>query len=1095
MPRISFALLVLMLGAAGAQGQDPHGPAARLDPSHQAFLRQYCHACHNAQKQKGKVRLDDLSFTLDSVERADLWQKVLNNLNSGEMPPQEEPQPRPEAKATFLEALSQTMVLARRHLSDSGGRITLRRLNQREYKNSIRDLLGVEVNARELPADGGAGTFDTVGSSLFMSSDQVEQYLALGREALDNHFSRFIGSAPTQVTPIHIEAEASNARIIKGYEQRLDERRRYEQWTAAVDAAAALPNNLALAAELRAAKPHDDTHWYGQWQRIEGAPPPSQFGFVDATRADHSGRRDWLHYVPHHRAYVEHPLTKTGTFLTIDDAYINSRQLFRLPAEWPAGEYLITLRIAAMDGIPRARRFVEFGPQHDSGVCAVASTHEVTGTRQQPQLLQIPIKLQAGGPRVFMLRERGSHDSDGLANRLFAEAKQRNGIGPEFNLWLDWIEAKAAATTPVKIMRQRREVELHANAMVGGTYKGYYQQGAANAQAFLDGKRPQKGIPDETEARFRLRVFEQHGPSFDRYLKDPLNQTGAQLTIFNAHTEEIIALPPDQPSGWLKTKHEVEQVPAGEYRLRVRIAALPDTSKSRHFLEVGSRAEPNQFNLIKTFEIQGSLQQPQTLELTVNLSANSPRSFVLRERRDVKLDNAWYNETVKQTKVGPPPALWIDWVEWEGPLPAAGQDEVMPVMKLAQPDPRAILQRFARRAFRGREPSAAYLDKLMLLHEARRQAGEAAEVAIREPLSAVLASPGFLYLAEPQANLKPTRLSGPEFASRLSYFLWSAPPDEALLAADLNQPAILEREVRRLIASPKSWEWVSGFVPQWLGMERLDFFQFDTTLHRDFDESTKAAARREVYETLAHLLRHEGSLRHLLKSDQIHINGLLAQYYGIEGISGDAFRPVTVPPDSPRGGLLGMAAIMAMGSNGQRSSPVERGAWVMRKLLHQPPPPAPPNVPQLSRLEGRLLSSRETLAMHQEQAQCAQCHRRIDPIGFGLENFDAAGKWRHLEEIDKRASGRLTWAIDARGQWPNGQGFTNYFEMRNQLAAMPQHLARGLAEALVEYALGRPVSFADQDLIERMVESCARQDYSLSALILALTSSPEFRRK
>ena len=213
MPRISFALLVLMLGAAGAQGQDPHGPAARLDPSHQAFLRQYCHAGHSAQTQKGKPRLDDLPFTLDSVERADLWQKVLKNLNSGEMPPQEEPQPRPEAKATFLEALSQTMVLARRHLSDSGGRITLRRLNQREYKNSIRDLLGVEVNARELPADGGAGTFDTVGSSLFMSSDQVEQYLALGREALDNHFSRFIGSAPTQVTPIHIEAEARHARI------------------------------------------------------------------------------------------------------------------------------------------------------------------------------------------------------------------------------------------------------------------------------------------------------------------------------------------------------------------------------------------------------------------------------------------------------------------------------------------------------------------------------------------------------------------------------------------------------------------------------------------------------------------------------------------------------------------------------------------------------------------------------------------------------------------------------------------------------------------------------------------------------------------
>jgi len=303
-------------------------------------------------------------------------------------------------------------------------------------------------------------------------------------------------------------------------------------------------------------------------------------------------------------------------------------------------------------------------------------------------------------------------------------------------------------------------------------------------------------------------------------------------------------------------------------------------------------------------------------------------------------------------------------------------------------DARAVLEKFAKRAFRGKDPSSAYLDKLTALYDSRRKAGDAHEAAIKEPLSVIVASPGFLYLQEigsgdlGQANQSthshstvPIPLSKSELASRLSYFLWSAPPDDQLLKADLTQPDVLAREVDRLIASGKADEFVNGFVHQWLGMDRLDFFQFDTKQFRDFDESAKAAARREVYETFAYLLRHRGSLTRLLKSDEIHVNGLLATYYGIDGVSGDAFQKVTLPKDSPRGGLLGMAAILAMGSNGERTSPVERGAWVLRKLLHTPPPPAPPNVPQLDRLAGKPISPRERLLAHQEEPQCLQCHR------------------------------------------------------------------------------------------------------------------------
>jgi len=431
---------------------------------------------------------------------------------------------------------------------------------------------------------------------------------------------------------------------------------------------------------------------------------------------------------------------------------------------------------------------------------------------------------------------------------------------------------------------------------------------------------------------------------------------------------------------------------------------------------------------------------------------------------------------------------------------------VKPVIAAGETNPRSVLETFAERAFRGKQPSAAFLDKLTTLYDVRHKAGDAHEAALKEPLSVILASPGFLYLQETgstgewgQKNKTsefhspvPILLSKSELASRLSYFLWSAPPDEALLKADLTKPDILAREVDRLITSPKADEFVSGFVHQWLGMDRLDFFQFDTKQFRDFDESAKAAARREVYETFAHLLRNNGSLTKLLKSDEIHVNGLLATYYGIEGISGDAFQKVKLPANSPRGGLLGMAAILAMGSNGERTSPVERGAWVLRKLLHNPPPPAPPNVPQLDRLAGKPISPRERLLAHQEEPQCLQCHRKIDPIGFGLENFNAAGKWR---EVDHDPKTKKDWPIDPAGQFHNGPTFKDYFALRDQIAAKSENFARGFTEALIEYALGRPYGFTDSALAEDIVKKAKTKDFAIREVIIALVASRQFRAK
>jgi hypothetical protein len=209
-------------------------PEARIDEKHRAFLKEYCVECHNADKQKGKLRLDDIALKLDTVQLADRWQKILNQVNSGEMPPDDSKQPTPVAKADFLEMLSGTLVTARKTIGDAHGQITMRRLNRREYKNTLRDLLGVDMSVNELPADGGAGSFDTVGASLFMSSDQFEQYLALGRQAIDEHVIRY--GMKTPELRIRHEAEAyANPRITKSYADRVDCHERYVAWTKAVD--------------------------------------------------------------------------------------------------------------------------------------------------------------------------------------------------------------------------------------------------------------------------------------------------------------------------------------------------------------------------------------------------------------------------------------------------------------------------------------------------------------------------------------------------------------------------------------------------------------------------------------------------------------------------------------------------------------------------------------------------------------------------------------------------------------------------------------------------------------------------------------------
>src|SRR5436189_153330 len=317
--------------------------------------------------------------------------------------------------------------------------------------------------------------------------------------------------------------------------------------------------------------------------------------------------------------------------------------------------------------------------------------------------------------------------------------------------------------------------------------------------------------------------------------------------------------------------------------------------------------------------------------------------------------------------------------------------------------PRAIVAAFARRAYR-RSPSDEEVDRLMALHERGLKRGDAPAAALRLPLKAILLSPHFLFRVEREhPGTQPYRVSGPELATRLSYFLWSTMPDEAL-AADAEQgkladPAVLEAQVRRMLLHPKARALTLNFAAQWLQLRKLDHARPSTEFFPSFTNKLKQAMRDEATTFLDKLREEDRSVLELLDCDYAWLNGDLAKHYGIGGVEGKEFRRVALKPENHRGGLLGMGAILALTSHTSRTSPTLRGKWILESIFGTPPPPPPPDAGTLKEQKkgAEPKTFRELMAQHATQPTCTSCHRRIDPLGFALENYDAVGAWRDAQ--------------------------------------------------------------------------------------------------
>jgi len=400
----------------------------------------------------------------------------------------------------------------------------------------------------------------------------------------------------------------------------------------------------------------------------------------------------------------------------------------------------------------------------------------------------------------------------------------------------------------------------------------------------------------------------------------------------------------------------------------------------------------------------------------------------------------------------------------------------------------------ARRAFR-RPVSQQEIDKLVSVGLLAQKQGDSFEEGLCQSIQAMLVSPHFLFRIEQSRSASAAEesnaISDHELASRLSYFLWSSmPDDELMLLADrhtLRKQEVLEGQIRRMLKDPRSHALVENFGGQWLELRKLESVKPDRSRFPGFDEYLRISMRQETEQFFENIVREDRSILDFINADYTFLNERLANLYKIPGVKGPEFRKVALAGDTHRGGVLTQASILTVSSYATRTSPVLRGKWILEKILNAPPPPPPADVPNLDEAKiGSAASLRDQMEAHRQNATCASCHARMDPLGFGLENFDAIGAWRTQDG---------KFPIDASGRLPDGRSFNGPVELKTILNQDRNGFAEGVTEKLLIYALGRGLERYDKPTVKQIVSRLAAGNYRFSTLVIEIASSVPFQMR
>ena len=490
---------------------------------------------------------------------------------------------------------------------------------------------------------------------------------------------------------------------------------------------------------------------------------------------------------------------------------------------------------------------------------------------------------------------------------------------------------------------------------------------------------------------------------------------------------------------------------------------------------------------VKEFEVPAAADKPMLIEAKVTVKPGTGRvgvSFLNPSQAPID---------------GKERVLHLKGVEIEGPFdpPPVVYPETHKQLMAYQPGlppreaAREIVTRFASRAYR-RPVKPEEVERCLALYDAAEKKGQRFELGIRAALYRVLISPYFLFRVEldPPGVAPGTAYAIGEFelASRLSYFLWNSMPDDGLISlaekGQLRQN--LEGQVRRMIQDPRSASFLQGFAEQWLTLRKLELVSPDPKLFPTFDSTLRDAMIRESLLFFEALVREDRSIPDLLDADFTFVNEPLARHYGIAGVKGKEFVRVKTPTN--RGGILTQASILSLASNATRTSPVKRGKFILEQILHSPPPPPPPEleIPELEaqkQLKGTL---RQQMEQHRAKPICASCHKRMDPIGFAFENFDAVGVWR-----DKDAGA----PVDASGVLPDGRKFDGPAGLKKLLRDDKDVFVRCVTEHMLTYALGRGLEPYDRRAVDAILKTLGKENDRFSTLLIEIVKSDPFQKR
>ena len=981
--------------------------AADSEPAAVRFaqlLTKYCSGCHGKDAQEGNLRIDRLDQDIAAGDDADRWHEVLNRLNVGEMPPEDEPQPTLQEREALTDWLTKKLKQAAQARRGNGGQVVLRRLNRREYGNTLRDLFGVPLNFEKvLPPDGlSVEGFQNNGQTLAMSPLHFDYYMKIARLALN------------KAVPSGGQPERVAYRFDVSGEPSTDPKK---------------PASLKLDASFL------PTHDGG-----ESGKPPVTMSFGRVSRG--GGKRG--------SANEEGVILSPG--LRARGTGIPGRQppnpslIFRF-REFPT-EGTVSVRVTAgaidpeSDVKPQVRVFI--GTLLDDGTefAFLEPGRLVTHSANDPGVYEFRGRLE-DLPLPFR-RRNSSNRGDlnvmmvGVINSVDAEIDSETK--PELLVSRVDFEAPVFASWPTP---------AHQDIFFTGSPEPDQEDEFARQilERFMTRAWRRPATTAEVDRVFKVWKFirEDSRPKKEAE-KEPEPESepirpGILVDYFepnpdNVALETLARLKPAASGIVPDIRMDVPQLLSRDaFALRFTgMLNVPQDGRYHFWLtsDDGSRMYLDGRLLIDNDGLHGNVEKHTRLKLNAGRHGLAVTYF----------DNGG-GDGLK--------------FEWEGPNTPRS---VIDPKYLTIGGSRPVLQ-----------PAPITFDD-----------------TIKEVLPAVLASPGFLYLAEPQSES--SLLTDFELASRLSYLFWSTMPDDELFAlasnGKLKQADVLRAQVGRLLADDRSREFVRSFTDQWLDLDAVQRVAVSKSRFGDFWDETKFAMQEETRAFFGEVLHNDLNALNFIDSDFAMLNDHLAEHYRIEGVSGPEFQRVALKPEDHRGGLLTHGSLLTGGSDGTHSHPIRRGVWLLKKLLDDPPPDPPPNVPELNQEDPKLsgLPLKKQLEVHRDNPACANCHRRIDPWGIAFENFDAVGRWRESK------------GIDASSTLPNGTEFSGLDDLKAYVLKERQaDLARSITKNLIAYALGRSLDFSDGDFVSKLSDGFQQNDFRIRWLLEEIVVSDVFRRR